>query len=62
MTGSIPEGTRRQIFADVVAKQDEGKPVVEARSFVAKQHDVTSDQVKSIEREGIEAGWPPLGE
>jgi hypothetical protein len=57
MTGSIPEGTRRLIFPDVVAKQDEGQPVV-----VAKQHDVTSDQVKSFEREGLEAGWPPLGE
>ena len=51
---------RQQVFADVVAAQDEGLSVLAARARVCKQHDLATEVVKDIEREGIENVWPPL--
>ena len=62
MSNSIAVERRQQVFADVVAAQDEGLSVLVARARVAKQHDLPAEAVKDIEREGIENNWPPLGE
>lgn len=51
---------RRAIFKAVVEAQDEGLPVVDSRTAVAEKFAVTDDQVKAIEREGLDQGWPPL--
>lgn len=62
MSNAIAVERRQQVFADVVAAQDEGLSVLAARARVSKQHELPADVVKDIEREGIENSWPPLGE
>ena len=62
MTDPLPDDRRRAIFADVVAAQDEGLAVAAARESVAARHNVSPEEVKAIEREGIEQEWPPLGD
>ncbi|MFO0936461.1 MAG: hypothetical protein U0798_08130 [Gemmataceae bacterium] len=62
MSNAIAVERRQQIFADVVAAQDEGLSVLAARAKISKQHELSVDLVKEIEREGIDNSWPPLGE
>lgn len=62
MSEPISEERRKQVFADVVAAQDEGLSVTAARARVAEQYAVAAEVVKEIEREGIEHNWPPLGD
>lgn len=62
MSTTLTDEQRRQVFADVVAAQDEGLSVLAARTRVAKQHNLGTDVVKDIEREGIDQGWPPIGD
>jgi hypothetical protein len=58
----LPEEQRKHIFQCLVAVQDEAVSVSESRSRVAKQFGITSDDVRRIEREGIESQWPPLAD
>jgi predicted Zn-dependent protease with MMP-like domain len=57
---SIPLENRRAIFLTVVEAQDRGIPVVKSRIEVAHQFGVSEDDVKAIEREGLDQQWPPL--
>ncbi len=59
-TPDLTEARRRSIFADLVAAQDEGVDVPRSREMVAHQHGVALDEVKEVEREGIDHQWPPL--
>jgi hypothetical protein len=56
----LTQDRRRAIFAAVVAAQDAGSSVPDARSAVGARYRVTESQVRSIEREGVDKGWPPL--
>lgn len=62
MSAPLPEDRRRDIFAALVAAQDEGLSVSASRDKVANQFGVAPDAVREIEREGCAAGWPPLDE
>jgi hypothetical protein len=57
---SLTVERRRAIFKAVVEAQDGGQPVVASRSAVAARYEVTDEQVKDIELEGLEHGWPTL--
>lgn len=57
----LTEARRRSIFADLVGAQDEGLDVPRSRELVTSQHGVALDEVKEVEREGIDHQWPPLG-
>jgi hypothetical protein len=59
-TQPISEERRREIFLALVEAQDKSMGVAESRKFVAEQFSVTELQVKQIEREGMNSGWPPL--
>ena len=48
--------------AALVAAQDGGLGVDASRRQVAAEHGLTTRQVEKIEREGLKAEWPPLGE
>jgi hypothetical protein len=61
MPDPIPDDQRRVIFAAVVAAQDGGLTVAASRDLVASQYGVSPKQVKAIEAEGLDGGWPPLG-
>jgi hypothetical protein len=53
---------RRAAFAFLVAAQDEGLGVPESRAVVGRRFGLDPGQVAGIEDEGLDGGWPPLGE
>lgn len=59
-TDPIPDDRRREIFAALVAAQDEGVPVARSRADVAARFGVSREAVAAIEREGMDNEWPPL--
>jgi hypothetical protein len=56
----LPEERRKEIFRALVDAQDNDVPVGESRRAVAEQFGVSEGRVREIEREGLDAGWPPL--
>lgn len=56
----LSDDRRMEIFAALVAAQDEGEPVSNSRALVADRFEVSDEQVRVIEREGLDNGWPPL--
>jgi hypothetical protein len=55
-----PELRRKEIFLALVDAQDHEMSPAESRKVVATRFDVSEDQVRQIEREGLDNGWPPL--
>ncbi|MFO0850324.1 MAG: hypothetical protein U0871_17460 [Gemmataceae bacterium] len=51
---------RRAIFRAVVEAQDAGSTVAESRADAGRRFGVTEDQVRAVEREGVQHDWPPL--
>jgi hypothetical protein len=51
---------RRAIFRALLEAQDAGASVPKSRADVAERFGVTPEQVKEIEREGVDNEWPPL--
>ena len=58
----MPEDRRRAVFLAVVEAQDGGATVAASRDAVAERFGMTVPQVRAIEREGLDAGWPPLAD
>jgi hypothetical protein len=56
----LSERRRKEIFHLLVLAQDVRMSVAESREMVAARYGLTLDRVRSIEREGLERGWPPL--
>jgi hypothetical protein len=52
---------RQGVFLALVQFQDGGATVSESRLQAARLFGLDTDEIRRIEREGIEAGWPPLG-
>ena len=57
---SLPEERRKEIFLALVEAQDQAMSVAKSRKVVAEKFEVSEDEVRRIEREGLENGWPPL--
>ncbi|MFO0966212.1 MAG: hypothetical protein U0793_11600 [Gemmataceae bacterium] len=55
----LPETKRRQIFEALVLAQDRVS-VAQSRNEMSRAFGVTEGQVRQIEREGLDHGWPPL--
>jgi hypothetical protein len=53
---------KQEIFNDLVLTQDMVSDVPRSRQIVTEKHDITEEQLRSIEEEGIENEWPPLSE
>jgi hypothetical protein len=62
MPEPLTDEQRRAVFAALVAAQDDGLSVAASRDRVAGEFGLTPAEVQAIEREGLDAGWPPLGE
>jgi hypothetical protein len=60
MTVEPPIERRMEIFAALVRAQDEGAPVRTSRALIAGRFGVTEEEVRLIEREGLDEEWPPL--
>jgi hypothetical protein len=58
--GPLPEQTRREIFAALIEAQDQGTDVAESRQVVAARFGVSVQDVRDVEREGMDKDWPPL--
>jgi hypothetical protein len=57
---SLPEPRRKEIFRALVEAQDRGVSVAESRKLIAEQFAVSEDEVKRVERQGLDERWPPL--
>jgi hypothetical protein len=57
---SMPIERRKEIFLALVQAQDEGMSVEQSRREIGQRFETTKKQIQSIEREGMDNGWPPL--
>jgi hypothetical protein len=60
MNETLSEERRRDIFAALVAAQDEGLNVADSRQKVAAEHQLALSEILQIEKEGLNEQWPPL--
>ena len=56
----LPEERRKELFLALVDAQDHDMPVAQSRKAIAQRFGVSEDQVRQIEREGLDNNWPPL--
>jgi hypothetical protein len=52
---------RLAAFQMLVEAQDGQMSVAQSRKAVAERFGVTEEQVRQLEREGLDGNWPPLG-
>jgi hypothetical protein len=52
---------RMQLFLALVEAQDTRMTVAQSRKAVAERFGVSEEQVRQVEREGLDGNWPPLG-
>jgi len=57
---TLPESRRKEIFLALVDIQDHEMEVPQSRKLIAERFGVTEQQIKDIEREGLDGQWPPL--
>ena len=57
---TVPEERRKEIFMALVDAQDHELSVTQSRKMIAKRFNVSEEQVRKIEREGLDQQWPPL--
>ncbi|MFO0798300.1 MAG: hypothetical protein U0804_12555 [Gemmataceae bacterium] len=60
-TAAQTEVQRREMFAALVAAQDEGLGVKQSRQAVAARFGVDVETVAEVEDEGLDKNWPPFG-
>lgn len=60
MAETITIERKQEVFAALVAAQDTGLDVAASRKKVAAQFGLTMKTMEKIEKEGLEAQWPPL--
>jgi hypothetical protein len=60
MAQQVPEPRRKEIFRALADAQDQEMPVEVSRKVVAERFGVSEEQVRQIEREGLDNDWPPL--
>jgi hypothetical protein len=56
----LSEERRKEIFLALVDAQDHEMDVPQSRSMMAQRFGVSENQVRQIEREGMDNEWPPL--
>ena len=57
----LSEERRKEIFLALVDAQDHEMDVPQSRRMMAQRFGVSENQVRQIEREGMDNQWPPLG-
>jgi hypothetical protein len=56
----LPQERRRDIFRALVEAQDGDMTVEQSREAVAERYGITEQQLRRVEREGLDGHWPPL--
>ncbi len=57
---TLTENECQTVFQALVEAQDGGMDAAASRRTIAEQFSISEGQVRLIERQGIDAGWPPL--
>jgi hypothetical protein len=60
MAPNLSELVRKEIFSALVDAQDQEMPVAESRREIARRFDISDEELRAIEREGLDNDWPPL--
>jgi DNA-directed RNA polymerase sigma subunit (sigma70/sigma32) len=60
MDQELAEAQRKEIFSALVDAQDHEMTVPRSRQLIAQHFGVTEEQIRQIEREGLDRLWPPL--
>jgi DNA-directed RNA polymerase sigma subunit (sigma70/sigma32) len=58
--GRLTEARKKEIFLAIVTAQDGDMTVAQSRQAISKQFSISESEVRQIEREGLDNGWPPL--
>jgi hypothetical protein len=58
--GGLTEARRKEIFLALVEAQDRDMGPAQSRKHVSDSFGVTENQVRLIEKEGLDKEWPPL--
>lgn len=53
---------KQEIFQDLVLTQDMVSDVPRSRQVITEKYEISEEQLKLIEEEGLENEWPPLSE
>jgi DNA-directed RNA polymerase sigma subunit (sigma70/sigma32) len=56
----LSQERRKEIFLALVDAQDREMDVPQSRRLMAQHFGVSENQVRQIEREGMDNQWPPL--
>ncbi len=54
------EDKRKEIFLALVEAQDGHMTVTESRRVISKRFGITLDELRRVERDGLDNEWPPL--
>lgn len=57
---AFAEQCRQEIFRLLVSAQDMDMTVQESHEYIRDRFGLAESDVRRIEREGLEGGWPPL--
>jgi hypothetical protein len=57
---SFSEDRRKKVFLALVNAQDQALDVSESRRVVVQRFGLSENQIRQIEREGLDQQWPPL--
>jgi hypothetical protein len=61
MPDNLTQERRMEVFLALVEAQDGQMTVEQSRQAMANRFGISEDQVRKIEREGLDGNWPPLG-
>lgn len=53
---------RKKIFLSLVEAQDAANSVRKSYEMVTEQFDISEEELREIEEEGLDKEWPPLRE
>ncbi len=62
MTKRLTVQERKAIFRALVTAQDDLRNVRESYTKVTAHYEISEEQLRMIEDEGVENEWPPLAE
>jgi hypothetical protein len=60
MAPNLSNPVRKEIFSALVESQDQEMPVAESRREIARRFGISDEELRAIEREGLDNDWPPL--
>jgi hypothetical protein len=56
----LSESRRQEVFLALVEAQDKAMTVAQSRRLICERFGLDENQIRDIEREGLDKQWPPL--